>query len=257
MPGLLPASLRTGIRFLTVLPVPLRGEPHTAGAGAWFPLVGLLIGIPLYAAMLLPLAPLPRAAVVLALWIVMTGGLHEDGWMDCMDAAFAPVSRERRLAILKDPHIGAHGVTGGVLLLLLRFGALTVVPPVATLAAPLIGRWAMALSVALAPPARTDGLGAEWARSARPVAATLCAAALLSAIAAAALFAAPEAAPPSTALPARIAGSWALGGLAAVACGSLLARRFGGLTGDGHGAVGLTAELAAVWAFLPMKLAGA
>lgn len=234
-------SLRSSIRFLTAWPLAHRGEGGEAGRWtvAWFPLVGLLLGAPLYGAMLLPIPPVPRAAGVLALWIALTGGLHEDGFVDCVDAAFAPVSRERRLEILKDPHVGAHGLTGAVLLQLLRFGALTVVPPAAVLAAPVVGRWAMALSLGLGRPLRAEGLGARLGAEPRALAATVLAGVLLAGVAA-------------LAQPGRVLGAWVGGALVAGCAGWFLSRRFGGLSGDGHGAVGLAAEVAGLWAFLPL-----
>ena len=237
-------SLLAALGFLTVLPVPCRGtaarERAWGWATAWFPVVGLLIGAILYAAMGLPVSAGPRAALVLALWVGLSGGLHEDGWADCLDAAFAVTSRERRLEILKDPHIGAHGASGLAILLLLRFAGLTAVPASAVLAAPVVGRWAMVLSLALTPPARQSGLGARFAVSARPVAATLAAAMVFGGLAL--VFS-----------PGRLLAAWSLGAATAWACALFLSRRFGGLTGDGHGAVGLAAELAALWAFLPLS----
>ncbi len=235
------ASLLVAIGFLTVLPVGGRAaakESAWCWATAWFPVVGLLIGAILYAAMGLPVAAGPRAALVLALWVGVSGGLHEDGWTDCLDAAFAPTSRERRLEILKDPHIGAHGASGLAILLLLRFAGLTSVPASAVLAAPVVGRWAMVLSLSLATPARPTGLGARFAASARPVAATLATAIALGGLA-------------FVVSPGRLLAAWSVGAVIGGACALFLSRRFGGLTGDGHGAVGLAAELAALWAFLP------
>jgi adenosylcobinamide-GDP ribazoletransferase len=124
-------SLLVALGFLTVLPVGGRAADKDSAwrwATAWFPVVGLLIGAVLYAVMGLPVPAVPRAALVLALWVGLSGGLHEDGWADCFDAAFAPTSRARRLEILKDPHIGAHGASGLAILLLLRFAGLTSVP---------------------------------------------------------------------------------------------------------------------------------
>ena len=236
-------SLRLSLGFLTVLPVGRAGDDDAAAwrwATAWFPLVGLVVGALLYAGMVLPLPPLARAALVLALWIGATGGLHEDGWMDCLDAAFAPVTRDRRLEILKDPHMGAHGVTGGIVLLLLRFGALTTVPAAAVLVAPVVGRWAMVLSLALATPARSDGLGVRFAAEPQPLVATVLAGAVLAGLT-------------LVTSPTRVLSAWTLGALTGWAWGWFLARRFGGLTGDGHGAVGLVAELAALWAFVPLS----
>jgi adenosylcobinamide-GDP ribazoletransferase len=234
-------SLLVALGFLTVLPVGGRAADKDSAwrwATAWFPVVGLLIGAVLYAVMGLPVPAVPRAALVLALWVGLSGGLHEDGWADCFDAAFAPTSRARRLEILKDPHIGAHGASGLAILLLLRFAGLTSVPASAVLAAPVVGRWAMVLSLALATPARPTGLGARFAVSARPLAATLATAIALGGLA--------------LVFPAgQLLAAWSLGAIAGWVCSVFLGGRFGGLTGDGHGAVGLAAELVALWAFLP------
>ena len=104
---------------------------------------------------------------------------------------------------------------------------------------PVVGRWAMVLSLALATPARPTGLGARFAVTARPIAATLGTAIALGGLAL--LFS-----------PGRLLAAWSLGAITASACALFLSRRFGGLTGDGYGAVGLAAELAALWAFLPL-----
>ncbi|NIR79952.1 MAG: adenosylcobinamide-GDP ribazoletransferase, partial [Gemmatimonadetes bacterium] len=153
-------------RFLTALPLPGPEEEYGEEPGravAFYPVVGLAVGGAVAAVLAAPLPALPRAALALLVWVGVTGGLHEDGWMDVLDAAFAPVERARRLEILEDPRAGAHGVTGGVVLLLLRFGLLTAVSPVAPVVAAVLARWAMSLSLAFAPPARDTGLGASFA----------------------------------------------------------------------------------------------
>lgn len=119
--------------LLTRLPVPPSGEPEAAWGrltGA-FPWVGLTIGAPLFLLALLSAvwpfagqAPLVGPALLLAGWCGLTGALHLDGWGDCCDAFFTPVSRERRLEIMADPRMGSFGVVGLVLLLLLKFAAL-------------------------------------------------------------------------------------------------------------------------------------
>ncbi|MDO4383919.1 MAG: adenosylcobinamide-GDP ribazoletransferase, partial [Eubacteriales bacterium] len=48
--------------------------------------------------------------VMLAIPILVTGGFHLDGLMDTEDALSSWRSREQRLEILKDPHIGAFSV---------------------------------------------------------------------------------------------------------------------------------------------------
>jgi len=132
----LPAGLRLALGFLTTLPVPqLSSEefvahPDLAGqAFAWYPLVGVVLGSLLCgAAWLLQFshgAPLVQAGLLLFIWVLLSGGLHLDGLLDSCDALFAPVSRERRLQILKDVHTGAFGVIGLVLIIGLKWALLT------------------------------------------------------------------------------------------------------------------------------------
>jgi cobalamin 5'-phosphate synthase/cobalamin synthase len=192
--------------------------------------------------LLLPLPALPRAAIALGVWVLVTGALHEDGLMDCADAALAPVARERRLEILKDPRVGAFAVTVEGIMLLARFATLTAVAAVAPVVAALIGRWAMTVSLARWRPARREGLGARFADGAGAGTPTLLAVALLASIAALGGWA--------RALQAAAAVVLGLG--AGLALAAWLSRRFGGLTGDAHGAVGVLAETAALLAYLPL-----
>ena len=237
---MIPIALRAGLRHLTVLPLRYDAREATlppARTLPWFPVVGLLVGLAVWGALSLPLPPLPRAALALAVWTAAAGGLHEDGFMDCADAAFATVSPERRHQILKDPHVGAHAATAGALLLVLRFAALAAIAPVAALASPVVGRLCMTLTLARGRPARADGLGAAFARDASAIAPAAIAAVLLLGIAAAARS------------PAPLVG--AASGLAAgLAAAAFLAVRLGGVTGDVHGAAGLIAETAALYGVL-------
>ena len=50
--------------------------------------------------------------VTLVVWVFLTGGLHLDGLADCCDGLLASTAVERRLEIMKDPHVGAFGVIG-------------------------------------------------------------------------------------------------------------------------------------------------
>jgi len=231
--------------MLTVLRVRVPGRvpaEELRASTALYPLVGLGVGALPGLALLLPLPPLPRAALALALWVVMTGALHLDGWADCCDAAFAPAlpdpmaTRERRLRILKDPHLGTFGAVGVVLLLLAKWSALAYAPAAAPLLAAPAGRWCMVLTLRAFPPAREDGLGATFAGPVPLGAATALLGVLLVA---------------TWAMTGT--GPWAaLVGLGAgPAAAVLLARRFGGATGDVSGAAGEVAELATLWALLP------
>lgn len=91
----------------------------------FYPLVGALLGGLLYLAALIADPYLPHTQVmilILGLWVVLTGALHLDGLADTFDALF--VSKERREAVLKDPHIGAMGAIFTALFLILKAAAL-------------------------------------------------------------------------------------------------------------------------------------
>lgn len=125
-------NFRIAFAFLTTLPLPhLPAEAFLSGRGrafAWYPAVGLLLGLLLAGAAWLlgqtALSPLVQSGLLLLGWTLLSGGLHLDGVMDSCDALFAPVSVERRLAILKDVHTGAFGVIGLFFVLGLKWALL-------------------------------------------------------------------------------------------------------------------------------------
>lgn len=118
------------LQFLTRLPVTLAGMPTPEQIGRsllFYPLVGLLIGLLLHAAQQLlgDSAVLLQAALLLTLWVGISGGLHLDGLADSVDAwAGGFGDKQRTLAIMKDPRSGPIAVVVLVLLLLLKFAAL-------------------------------------------------------------------------------------------------------------------------------------
>ena len=58
---------------------------------------------------LLPLPDMLKAAGFCLIPVAATGGIHLDGLCDTCDALCSFGDREKRLAILKDPHVGAFG----------------------------------------------------------------------------------------------------------------------------------------------------
>ena len=123
-------ALLIALQFLTRLPVSLPCMPTPEQVGRsllWYPLVGLLLGLLLWGAhLLLGQTPaLLQAAIILALWVGLSGGLHLDGLADTADAWVGGFGdRERTLTIMKDPRSGPIAVVVLVLLLLLKFAAL-------------------------------------------------------------------------------------------------------------------------------------
>ena len=75
-----------------------------------FPLVGLVCGGLWCLCGALPLpAPVRTAGFCLAP-VLVTGGIHLDGYADTSDALSSYGNREKKLEILKDPHCGAFAV---------------------------------------------------------------------------------------------------------------------------------------------------
>jgi len=167
-------SLRIAFGLMTTLPVRLPDDWSAGDSGrasVWYPFVGLVIGAFTWLAWkgaLFAFPPLVAGIVTLVIWVVLTGGLHLDGLADCCDGLLASTSVERRLEILKDPRVGAFGVTGLMLTLLLKasaltsFASLTPVSGIGILLAASLARWCV-LQGGLLPLARPSGMGADFA----------------------------------------------------------------------------------------------
>ena len=89
----------------------------------FFPLVGAAVGgcalVWVWLCGALGLTGLLPAAGLAALPLLLTGGIHMDGFCDTVDALSSHQTRERMLEILKDSHCGAFAVIfAGVWLLL-------------------------------------------------------------------------------------------------------------------------------------------
>ena len=161
-------------QFLTIIPLPSRWLPETTPptfsmALRWFPFVGFLLGIALVAidwALDDLFAPVVLNLLVLSLYIVVTGGLHQDGLADTVDALAGGTTPEHRLEIFRDSHIGALGVTGLILSLALRYVGLMALPggirELMLLCMPIVGRWSMVLGVWKAVYPRDEGIGASF-----------------------------------------------------------------------------------------------
>lgn len=92
----------------------------------FFPLIGAVTGALLLVLELLMekmgLGSGFRSAVYTVLPLLVTGGIHLDGYMDTTDALRSYRGKEERLRILKDPHIGAFAVIRAFVLLILTYG---------------------------------------------------------------------------------------------------------------------------------------
>lgn len=148
------------------LPAVLDLSSVTLASGVWaFPLVGLLVGgvgaAILWGGQQIGLSALVTAFLVVAAQVWFTGGLHEDGLADSADGMASHRSKEEKLAILRDSHIGTFGVLALIVVLGLRVSLLTELQNVhALLLAALMSRLGMALLMFISPQARSEGLSA-------------------------------------------------------------------------------------------------
>lgn len=160
----------TAVQFLLISPAFIRW-PFTpqemGGAVSFYPLVGallggILVGLDVLLSFILPAQV--RSALILAAWIMLTGALHLDGFLDACDGLLGGFTPERRLEIMRDERVGAYALAGGMLLILTKFSALSnlgYARPVALFLAPVLGRWGMAVALAAFPYARAQGLGRD------------------------------------------------------------------------------------------------
>jgi adenosylcobinamide-GDP ribazoletransferase len=236
------SAVRSALAFLTVLPVAARdGAPGERLGRALFPAIGLLLGLAAWGALwlgTLAAGPLFGAVAALAALALLTGGLHLDGLADCADGLLASGGRERRLEIMRDPRLGAFGVTALVLVLLAdvallqRLGVGAALP--ALVAAGAFSRLSMLAVLVALPYARERGLG-RAAAGRGPL--DLAGGAVLTA--------------PAFLLDWRHAALGLVGAAAAAGIvGALAHRRIGGATGDVYGAVSEMGQVGVLLAFL-------
>ncbi|MBK5416453.1 adenosylcobinamide-GDP ribazoletransferase [Pseudomonas sp. TH31] len=157
------------LQFLSSLPIRLPGMPAPQELGCsllFYPLVGLLFGGLLWGLSgLLSGAPLLlHAALLLTVWVLLSGALHLDGLADSADAWLGGFGdRERTLTIMKDPRSGPIAVVTLVLVLLLKFAALLALieqgHSLLLIVVPLIGRAALLGLFLTTPYVRAGGLG--------------------------------------------------------------------------------------------------
>jgi adenosylcobinamide-GDP ribazoletransferase len=239
-----PLGFLAALQFLTILP-PLIRRPLTAAelgrAVGWFALVGALLGGGLAGvdwALGLLFPPGVTAALLLAVWVLATGALHLDGFLDTCDGLFGGRTPEARLRIMRDERVGAFAVIGGILLMLAKYSCLVALASrwAALVVAPAVARGGMATAIVALPYARPEGSGrwmkdhAGWQQ------------AILAAF--------------TVVATAFLAARWlglvvvALAAVTTVVVAAFVLRRLPGLTGDVYGALGEMLEALTLLAFV-------
>ena len=225
--------------LLTRLPLPRLPKPwflHQAQAAWAFPLAGLAITLPACAGAALALwVGLPTniaAGLLIALQIVLTGAMHEDGLADTVDGLWGGFTPERRLEIMKDSQIGTYGVLSLIVSIGLRWLALTAILTTGGVWTPLalaaLSRAAMPVLMRALPNARSTGLSQSVGRPSTAATSVSLVIALLISVP----ILGPSAVPIAAAM-----------GLTTLGIALLARAKIGGQTGDILGATQLIAEL--------------
>ncbi len=238
--------------MFTIVPVPpVWDEDAKPWVVPLLPLAGLFPGClaagVAWLAAQVDFSPLLESVLVLLAWHFGTGFIHVDGLMDTSDALFSRTGRDKRLAILKDPHVGSFAVIALGVVLLLQVAALETLTSQSFalwpwLVIPVLSRSWAGLAVLLTPQVLTDGYASQF-RSVLQIRFVLIPLAALAGLSVLAFF----------------LGGWAgltLASLLSVAAASAwmtLQRSFGGISGDLAGFILVVSETVALltWAILP------
>ncbi len=223
-------SLLVALSTLTALPLSPKEwtDKDLKQSVVFYPLVGTLIGGLLVLAGKMPMAHDLKALLLLLLWVAITVAFHLDGLSDCLDGFFGGKTPEERRRIMKDPTIGAFGVTGIALDLLFKYVLLTHLLAEGEnwkwlLLVPIAARWAVTLACLLfKAPSGDKGLGSQVLGLPAPWFAASTVATLAIGIGL---------------LKTQGVESILIAAAVALAVGFLSRSRVGGLTGDGMGAI--------------------
>jgi adenosylcobinamide-GDP ribazoletransferase len=159
--------LALAFQFLTILPWPrveVRYPEDLGGSMAFYPLVGAVLGSIMMAVYVVGLEVFPDSVVrpaLVVLLIMLTGGLHLDGFADVCDGFYAGQTKADALRIMKDPHLGSMAVVGIVGVLMMKVVLLSHLPAAvlcsALLIFPAVSRGGMVWGMWMASYARPEG----------------------------------------------------------------------------------------------------
>lgn len=233
------AEAQIALMTLTRVPAGRVADPvPTIAAASWaFPIIGLIVGGFSALGFVLALGvnlPVALAALIaIAVGLIVTGALHEDGLADVSDGFGGGQTTERKLAIMRDSQVGSYGVLALILAIAVRAVCMTEIDNSTIIICALVAlsaasRAAIVLVLFVLPPARADGLG----QSATSVELVRCIVALVCGLGALIV----------------MTNAWLLVIVAMAVAGMLVAwiavRQIGGQTGDVLGAVQQVTELA-------------
>ncbi len=168
------------LSFLTILPVGRRSiseEKELARSMAFYPLVGLVLGLLLYLGYWLFSFLFPKPLVLwatIALLAFLTRSLHLDGLADTIDGLGCGRTKEKILEVMRDSRIGSFGVIGLIVLIGAKYLSLDQLAKDSILASLILmtvmGRHSMVVVCYRSPYARSgEGLARPFTENLGPI----------------------------------------------------------------------------------------
>lgn len=176
-------GLILAFQFFSILPINYEvsmTKENIEGAMRLFPLIGLFFGLSYGGVgyLLYRYSRLSNLLITFVIWllgIVLTGGIHLDGWMDTADGFFSYREPKDRLEIMADPQVGAFGVISAIVLLVAKFVFIYEVLNTKQLSIfiwicliPVFSRTVMGWTLAFIPNAKVTGLGHLFQSAKKP-----------------------------------------------------------------------------------------
>lgn len=124
-------SFFVSFSMYSVVPMPMVGWQgyNIKYVFSFFPLVGVLIGgievLWYLISAHIGLGTSIYAAIAAIIPIIISGGIHMDGYIDTCDASASRADIDKKAEILKDPHTGAFGVIYAIVYFIILYGALS------------------------------------------------------------------------------------------------------------------------------------
>ncbi len=229
-------SFLGAIAFYTYIPLPSQWKLEWQRIARFAPLIGMMIGGFLGLIDLglkqLAMPELTRSALIVGIWILLTGGLHLDGAIDSADG-LAVLEPKERLEAMQDSRTGAFGAMAAVIVILLKTAALSEITNyrwLALMACAGWGRWGQVWAIAYYDYLKPEGKGAFHKESIQLPQDLLLGLIALIGLSATQLYFHPQVWQPPLVI---ILG----GALTTIAVAAWFKRQLGGHTGDSYGAV--------------------
>lgn len=163
--------LAAAFSMYSIIPMPYIewDEKTMRYAFCFFPFVGAVIGFAEYIMFVflerVGIGIILRASIASVIPVIISGGIHIDGFMDTADAIGSHAERAKKLEIMKDPHSGVFAIISIVVYMMIYAGLFSEIKKSELLIYALgffISRALSGFFLMVFPKARKDGLAVVW-----------------------------------------------------------------------------------------------